>query len=140
MSDPRNAAHRVSLKLLCISEDKILMLHLIDKRWTLVGGGVDEGESIEIAMKREFFEETGTILDETIIPRLHHVEIEQYPIHEKFSAVVNIYYELHFDKPFDVIVEEGVYREYKWCTLEEALSLETSQLYKKIMKSVVKNY
>ena len=125
MSDPRNAAHRVSLKLLCISESKILMLHLIDRHRTLVGGGVDKGESIEIAMKREFFEETGTILDDTIIPKLYHVEIEQYDTEGKFSAVANIYYTLYFDKPFDVILEDGVYSEYRWCTPEEFLSTET---------------
>lgn len=125
MSDPRNAAHRVSLKLLCISDAKILMLRLIDRHWTLVGGGVDKGESIETAMKREFFEETGMVLDDTIIQKLHHVEIEQYEKEGSFSAVVNIYYILHFDKPFDVILEDGVYSEYRWCTPEEFLSTET---------------
>lgn len=136
MFDPRNAAHRVSLKLLYISDAKILMLHLIDRHRTLVGGGVDKGESVEIAMKREFFEETGTILDDTITPKLHHVEIEQYDTEGKFSAVVNIYYILHFDKPFDVILEDGVYSEYKRVTLNEVLSLE-SQFNKDVVQKAI---
>ncbi len=136
MSDPRNAAHRVSLKLLCISDAKILMLHLIDRHWTLVGWWVDKGESIEVAMKREFFEETGTILDDTIIPKLHHVEIEQYDTEGKFSAVVNIYYTLYFDKSFDVILEDGVYSEYKRATLDEMSSLE-SRFNKDVVKRAI---
>ena len=136
MSDPKNAAHRVSLKLLCISDAKILMLHLIDRHWTLVGGWVDKGESIEMAMKREFFEETGTILDDAVIPRLHHVEIEQYDTEWQFSAVVNIYYVLYFDKPFDVILEDGVYSEYKRATLDEMISLK-SQFNKDVVERAI---
>lgn len=136
MSDPKNAAHRVSLKLLCISDAKILMLHLIDRHWTLVGGGVDKGESIETAMKREFFEETGMVLDDTIIPKLHYVEIEQYEEEGRFSAVVNIYYILYFDKPFDVILEDGVYSEYKRARLDEVLSL-SSQFNKDVVQKAI---
>ena len=91
-------------------------------------------------MKREFFEETGTILDDTVIPKLHHVEIEQYDNEGIFSAVVNIYYVLHFDKTFDVILENGVYSEYMWCSREEFLSKETHiHLNKDVVEKFLKS-
>jgi len=129
--DPKNAAHRVSLKCICIAENKVLMLHLIDKRWSLVGGGVDEWDDLQSAMRREFLEETGNILDHSVIPQLLHTEIKQFSNPGRFSAVLNIFYALRFDKMFEVQVEEWVYEEYKWCTLEEALALETSDHFNK---------
>lgn len=131
MSDPKNAAHRVSIKCICISENKILMLHLIDKRWTLVGGGVDIWDDIMTAMKREFKEETGTILPDTIVPQLVYAEIKQFPNSGRFSAVLNLFYVLRFDHPFEVICEPWVYEWYQRCTLEELLSKEVSEHFNK---------
>ncbi len=43
--DPRNASHRVSVKLICLAEDKILVIRAKGKdTFNLVGGGVDLGE------------------------------------------------------------------------------------------------
>jgi|GEM_PF-2398424 hypothetical protein len=43
--DPRNASHRVSVKLISLAEDKILLIRAKGKdTFNLVGGGVDLGE------------------------------------------------------------------------------------------------
>lgn len=121
MSDPKNAAHRVSVKCICIADNKVLMLHLTDKHRTLVGGGVDEGEDLISTIQREFQEETGVSLPTSIEPQLVHAEIKQFPQAGKFSAVVNLFYVLRFPEIFTPIPEQGVYSAFRRCTLEEFL-------------------
>ena len=55
----------------------------------------------------------------------------------KSSLILNIYYILHFDKPFDVILENWVYGEYKRASLDEALSLD-SRFNKEVVKRAMK--
>ena len=56
---------RASVKLLLLDErDRVLLVHAADPRtgrrsWYPVGGGVDDGESLVDAARREAYEETG---------------------------------------------------------------------------------
>lgn len=56
---------RASVKLLLLDEhDRVLLVHAADPRtglrsWYPVGGGVDPGESLDQAARREAYEETG---------------------------------------------------------------------------------
>jgi 8-oxo-dGTP pyrophosphatase MutT (NUDIX family) len=56
---------RASVKLLLLDErDRVLLVHAADPRtglrsWYPVGGGVDAGESLDGAARREAYEETG---------------------------------------------------------------------------------
>lgn len=56
---------RASVKLLLLDErDRVLLVHAADPRtglrsWYPVGGGVDAGESLDEAARREAYEETG---------------------------------------------------------------------------------
>jgi 8-oxo-dGTP pyrophosphatase MutT (NUDIX family) len=56
---------RASVKLLLLDErDRVLLVHAADPRtgrrsWYPVGGGVDAGESLDQAARREAYEETG---------------------------------------------------------------------------------
>lgn len=123
MSEPRNAAHRVSIKCIFVCNNKVLLLHFINSHRTLVGGGVDEGEDIITAMKREFTEETWNVWNNNFQPELLHIDIEQYPERIHFSAVANIYYKIKVNEEFSVIPEPGVYVEYRRCTKEDIISL-----------------
>ncbi len=116
IEDPKNASHRVSVKLVCIANNKILLIRAKNKEvFNLVGWWVDYGETIPQKIEREFWEETGHDLWNTK-PELLSVEIKHFPKWGQFDGVVNIFYLLSFDVPFDVILEEWIYEEYQWCS------------------------
>lgn len=66
---------RASVKLLLLDEhDRVLLVHAADPRtglrsWYPVGGGVDPGESLDQAARREAYEETGL----AVLPPGDHV-------------------------------------------------------------------
>lgn len=125
--DNRNASHRVSIKLVCIANQKLLLIRQKGKEtFNLVWGGVDYGETIPKTIQREFLEETGKELWE-IKPKLLHVEIKTFPKGGQFDGVVNIFYQLTFDTPFEVRLEKWVYEEYKRCSKTELESLAVSE-------------
>jgi ADP-ribose pyrophosphatase YjhB (NUDIX family) len=114
------------VKLICIANNKILLIRPKSKGvFNLVGGWVDYWETIPQTIEREFLEETGHILWKKT-PKLLHVEIKHFPKWWQFDGVVNIFYLLSFDTPFDIILEEWVYEEYKWCSKEELQNLPVS--------------
>ncbi len=53
-----NAIYRVSAKAVIKKENKILLVNE-DGFFELPGGGIDHGESLEVALKRELIEEVG---------------------------------------------------------------------------------
>lgn len=125
--DPRNASHRVSVKLICLAEDKILLIRAKGKdTFNLVGGGVDIGEGLSETIQREFYEETGQTVN-GIFPQLLDVEIKQFQPWGQFDAVVNIFYLLKFDQPFIPKMEEWVYEERVWADKEGLKSLSLSE-------------
>lgn len=119
MSDPRNASHRASVKLICLAGNELLLIRPKNKGdFNLVWWWVDRWEDIVQTIKREFLEETGNELW-NIEPRLIHTEIKNFPAWGPFDAVVNIFYLLSFDKKFDISLEEWVYEEFKRCSKKE---------------------
>lgn len=117
--DPRNASNRASVKIICIANDSILLIRAKGKdTFNLVGWAIDIWENINDAIQREFIEETGNVLWDKK-PKLVHVEIKTFPAGWQFDGVVNIFYKLYFDKPFDIILEEWVYEEKKRASKEE---------------------
>ncbi|HMI09610.1 MAG TPA: NUDIX domain-containing protein [Candidatus Saccharimonadales bacterium] len=70
--DPRlneidDCLYRVATRALVIQDDKILLIkEASDNWWSLPGGGVDHGETIEAAVSREIEEELGVPADEVL--------------------------------------------------------------------------
>ncbi|MEU4294099.1 NUDIX hydrolase [Kribbella sp. NPDC026596] len=58
---------RLAVKLLLLDEDdRLLLIHARDPRtqaecWYPVGGGVEPGETVQVAAAREAYEETGLV-------------------------------------------------------------------------------
>lgn len=126
MSDPQNASHRVSVKLVCIANNSVLLIRAKNKdTFNLVGWAVDIWENLDDTIHREFLEETGNVLWDKK-PKLVHVEIKHFPKWWQFDAVVNIFYIIYFDTPFDIILEKWVYQEYKWASKDELNNLYIS--------------
>ncbi len=126
MSDPQNASHRASVKLVCIANNSILLIRAKNKdTFNLIGWAVDIWENLDNTIHREFLEETGNVLWDKK-PKLVHVEIKHFPKWWQFDGVVNVFYLLSFDNPFDIVLEEWVYEEYKWCSKEELQNLSVS--------------
>lgn len=78
---------RIRVCGICLQNEKILLINqsgLTDGNfWSLPGGGLQFGESVETCLKREFFEETGLIVEisdflfvcEFIKDPLHAIEL-----------------------------------------------------------------
>ena len=110
------------------NENKILLLNHIGINsenifWNFPGGGVENKESIEECLKREFLEETGL---EISIERLF--EIREF-IKSPFHAIEFYFFVNSVSK--DVILgsdpEHNILSEFRWFTKEEILLLPQNQ-------------
>lgn len=128
MDDLKNASHRVSIKIICKTKEKILLMKRIDKDiFNLVGGWVDRWESLQAALKREFEEETWIQRNPSFSPKLFHTEIKQFPVWGQFDAVVNVFFIIEFEDSFTIKLEKGVYEKYWRFTKQQLNTIKTSE-------------
>jgi len=116
------AFYRVSVRGVMQDGNKFLLGHHKDGTWETFGGGLDFGEELQEALKREILEETGckvSYVSENPILALPHIVHG----HRNMDWFYNfpIYYEVRFDiSEFDTSLQ---YSEYRWFTLEEIQKL-----------------
>ncbi len=87
MSNPIDEFYGNRLRLrvcgLCVQHDQLLLIHHAllpgGELWMPPGGGVEFGESVTDALKREFLEETGLIIE--VEELLFTCEFMQTPLH-----------------------------------------------------------
>jgi 8-oxo-dGTP pyrophosphatase MutT (NUDIX family) len=95
--------------LLIVTDDLRLLLHKRDDipgiphpgRWAGFGGAVEEGESVEQALRREVKEETGV---DVVDPKFLAEEVD----HEGDGRLVSLFYVIGSIDPSDIDLHEGV--------------------------------
>ena len=113
----------------------ILIEHTKNDRsyWLLPGGGVDWGESIEEAIKREFLEETNLT-----------VEIENFLFISETLApdntkhVINLYFRVKRISGDMLLGEESILSDLKFFTLEEIEKIKIYPNINDILKKIMK--
>lgn len=102
--------------------NKFLLGHNKDGTWETFGGGLDFGEDMREALKREILEELGcevSYISERPILALPHIVHNRRNMDWFYNFP--IYYSIKFDtSKFDPILQ---YSEIKWFTIEEIQNL-----------------
>jgi len=130
---------RIRVCGICLQEGKILLVNHSGMNesgefWSPPGGGLQFGESIEECLKREFLEETNTVIsvgnflkiNEFIKPPLHAIEL--------FYEVKIVSGEIN--NGFDPEMEEQIIKEVKWLSFPEVFDKEEGRFASALMEIV----
>ena len=131
--DPRlneidDCLYRVAARVLIVNDDKVLLIiEAGDDWWAIPGGGIDHGESIELAVTREIEEELGVPASDVS----SDFEIVYYNIGNVVNTVprMNLFFKVSV--PEASIKKTAHISEWKWFTKEEFLHLELHASYSK---------
>jgi 8-oxo-dGTP diphosphatase len=115
---------RVRICGICVQKGKILLINHSGMNessefWSPPGGGLQFGETIEDCLKREFLEETNTII--SIGKFLAVNEFIKSPLH-----AIELFYEVKIEsgevkKGFDPEMKEQIIKDIQWLSFEEIL-------------------
>jgi 8-oxo-dGTP diphosphatase len=115
---------RVRICGICVQKGKILLINHSGMNessefWSPPGGGLEFGETIENCLKREFLEETNTII--SIGKFLTVREFIKSPLH-----AIELFYEVKIEsgevkKGFDPEMKEQIIKDIQWLSFEEIL-------------------
>lgn len=133
---------RVRVCGICVQDDKILLINHSGMNesgefWSPPGGGLQFGETIENCLKREFLEETKTMIlvgnflkiNEFVKPPFHAIEL--------FYEVKIVSGEIQIG--FDPEMEEQIIKDVKWLSFEEVLNKEEGRVAK-ILVEILLNF
>lgn len=128
---------RVRVCGICVQDGKILLINHSGMNesgefWSPPGGGLQFGETIEECLKREFLEETNTVIsvgnflkiNEFVKPPLHAIEL--------FYEVKIVSGEVKIG--FDPEMEEQIIKDVQWLSFEEVLEKEEGRFAKALME------
>jgi len=92
-----NAFYRVSIKAIIRNErGEVLLVKEDGGSWSLPGGGMDHGETAEVALARELYEEA--LITESFEAQL--IGTWPFYVQEKEAWLLWLVYEIQFEKPF----------------------------------------
>lgn len=122
---------RVRVCGICVQDDKILLINHSGMNesgefWSSPGGGLQFGETIEDCLKREFLEETKTIISVGEFLKIN--EFVKPPLH-----AIELFYEVKIESGeiqigFDPEMEEQIIKDVKWLSFEEVLNKEEGRV------------
>lgn len=110
-------------------ENKVLLckmttgLGVYPGQWGLVGGGVEEGELIEDALKREIREEVGLEV-ENVVSYWFHDEVKEKMYPDGSKGMVYMVYLLFDARAQGDVVLNQEWEEFAWVSIEELSSYE----------------
>jgi len=109
--------------VVCLCGDSVLMLRReadrsYPERWGIPGGRVADGEDAERAAVREVLEETGLLPSRENLERVR----EYFVRSDSFDYDYTVFVWRLRARP-TVTISKSEHSEFKWCTLEEALTL-----------------
>lgn len=133
---------RVRVCGICVQDGKILLINHSGinesgEFWSPPGGGLQFGETIEYCLKREFLEETNTVIsvgkflkiNEFVKPPLHAIEL--------FYEVEIVSGEIQVG--FDPEMEYQIIEDVQWLSFAEVLGKEEGR-FAKILEEIFVNY
>lgn len=131
--DPRlneidDCLYRVAARVLVMRNDEVLLVkERDDDWWALPGGGIDHGESIEFALKREIEEELGIPAKEIS----SDFQIAYYNIGNVANGVprMNLFFKVAV--PEELLKSTRHVAEWKWFTEAEFLNADLHPSYSK---------
>jgi 8-oxo-dGTP diphosphatase len=116
---------RVRVCGICVQDGKVLLinhsgLNETGEFWAPPGGGLQFGETIEECLKREFLEETNTII--SMGKFLTVREFLKYPLH-----AIELFYEVNIESGkieigIDPEMEEQIIKDIQWLSFEEVFA------------------
>ncbi len=118
---------RIRVCGICLQEGKILLINHSGMNesgefWSPPGGGLQFGETIEACLKREFLEETNTVISVGKFLKIN--EFVKTPLH-----AIELFYEVkivsgEIEIGFDPEMEEQIIKDVKWLSFVEVLDKE----------------
>ena len=133
---------RIRVCGICVQDNKILLINhsgmnLSGEFWSPPGGGLEFGETIEECLKREFLEETNTVIsigkflkiNEFLKPPLHAIELF-YEV-QILSGEVGV--------GFDPEMEQQIIKDVRWLSFTEVLKKKEGR-FAKILEELSTEY